>query len=79
MLDIFGCTHVGYIGMYSCWIYPDVRVLDISGCTRVGYIRMYSCWIYPDVLVLDISGCTRVGYVVVIPAFGVYCGGCTKC
>ena len=71
MLDISGCTHVGYIRMYSCWIYPNVLVLDISGCTRVEYIRMYSCWIYLDVLVLDISGCTHVGYVVVIPLLSV--------
>ena len=38
MLDISGCTHIGYIRMYSCWIYPDVLMLDISGCTHVGYV-----------------------------------------
>ena len=31
MLDISGCTRVGYIRMYSYWIYPDVLVLDVFG------------------------------------------------
>ena len=65
MLDISGCTRVGYIQMYSCWIYPDVLVLDISGCTR-------SCRIYPDVLVLDISGCTHVGYILMYSIYNTY-------
>ena len=50
VLDISGCTPVGYIRMYFCWIYPDVLMLDISECTRVGYIRMN--------LIFDVLGYT---------------------